>query len=217
MSELWTEERARAAEEAIGYRFRDRALLRTCFTHATYANEHGGESNERLEFLGDAVLQLAVTEALYGAKASDEGKLTELRKQFVSKPALERAEARLGLMRFLLYAGGESNVGGKTASNLMEAVIGGVYLDGGFGAAQELLGRCLEEIESENHKTRLQEYVQGRIQELPRYEVQGVQGRYECVATALGKSARGEGESKKAAETAAAKALLRLLAGEERG
>ena len=120
------------AERALGYAFRDKALLHVCFTHASVAGE---ESNERLEFLGDAVLELYVTEKLYRDSGAREGELTELRKRFVSREALSAAEARLGLVRFLRYAGGEDALRGKTASNLYEAAVGAIYLDGGYAAA----------------------------------------------------------------------------------
>ena len=101
--EDWSETTYSELESAIGYSFKDRALLKTCFTHTSYTNFCGEENNERLEFLGDAVLGLAVTEMLYHGDKADEGKLTERRKQFVSKPALEKAERKVGLMRFLRY------------------------------------------------------------------------------------------------------------------
>ena len=198
-------------EEALGYTFQDKQLLLTAFTHSSYAYQHGVESNERLEFLGDAVLQLAVTEMLLLTSKEDEGKLTELRKQYVSKPALEQAEKRVDLMRFLRYSGGENNVGGKTRSNLFEAVIGAIYLDGGLEAAKQFLRTHLSEIASENHKTVLQEYVQEREKTPPVYDTQEVEGGFECIAKALGCSASGFGTSKKAAETEAARKLFKIL------
>ena len=198
-------------EEVLGYTFRDKQLLLTAFTHSSYAYQHGVESNERLEFLGDAVLQLAVTEMLLLTSKEDEGKLTELRKQYVSKPALEQAETRMNLMRFLRYSGGESNVGGKTRSNLFEATVGAIYLDGGLNAAKQFLRTHLSEIASENHKTVLQEYVQEREKTPPVYDVQEVEGGFECSVKALGASASGFGTSKKAAETEAARKLYQIL------
>ncbi len=209
--EEWTDKTYRDVEEAIGYRFRDRDLLLTCFTHTSYTNHCGGKNNERLEFLGDAVLGLSVTEALFRGKRGDEGKLTELRKQYVSKPALEEAERRAGLMRFLRYCGGEGNVGGKTASNLFEAVTAGIYLDGGIKEVNRFLNRFLAEIETENYKTLLQEYVQERTKSMPKYSVKEQNGAYVCRVSALGKEAAGKGESKKAAETQAAKRLYQLF------
>ncbi len=206
--EDWTEQTLREAEESIGYCFRDKALLKTCFTHTSFTNHCGEENNERLEFLGDAVLGLAVTETLFREKRDDEGKLTELRKQFVSKPALEQAEKRARLMRFLRYFGGTENVRGKTASNLFEAVTAGIYLDGGLEEVRRFLARYLTEIETENYKTILQEYVQERTKGTPAYSVREKGGTFFCRVTALGSEASGEGESKKAAETQAAKNLF---------
>lgn len=209
--EDWSEETYRAAEEAIGYTFKDRALLKTCFTHTSYTNLRGEENNERLEFLGDAVLLLAVTETLFAQRRDDEGKLTELRKQYVSKDALQPAEERAGLMRFLRYSGGAENLRGKTSSNLFEAVTAGIYLDGGMAEVKRFLERFLSEIETENYKTILQEYVQERTKSTPEYSVREEGGGYSCVVRALGKEASGRGESKKAAQTHAAKNLYRIL------
>lgn len=209
--ENWTEETFRAAESALLHRFSDRGLLLTCFTHKSYANAFGGEHNERLEFLGDAVLGLAVTEELFGRSGADEGKLTERRKGYVSQSALECAEKKAGLMRFLRYSGGEHNVGGKTASNLFEACVAGLYLDGGMGAVKKFLGEYLSETDTENYKSRLQEYVQERVPETPAYFPKETGDGFECTVKALGKSAKGIGASKKAAETAAAKRLLEIF------
>lgn len=207
----WQEETYRLAEEHIGYRFSDRKLLKTCFTHTSYTNVGGGENNERLEFLGDAVLQLCVTEELYTDVGESEGELTELRKQYVSQKALEAAERRAGLMEFLRHSGGESNVGGKTASNLFEAVVAGIYLDGGMDEAKAFLKRYLVRIERENDKNLLQELVQERERRTPSYRVEERDGSYFCTVRALGKQACGEGASKKQAETRAAHALYQIL------
>lgn len=209
--EEWSEETAEQAEEAIGYRFRDKELLKTCFTHTSYANLGGGGHNERLEFLGDAVLELCVSEELFHRSGGDEGKLTELRKQYVSRSALECAEKRAGLMRFLRYSGGKSNVSGKTPSNLFEAVVAGIYLDGGMGEVKKFLSRFLAETQTENYKSLLQELVQKRPNSFPEYRVKEQDGKFVCTVSALGQSAKGEGESKKAAETAAAQALYHKL------
>lgn len=209
--EDWTEETGREAEKAMGYAFSDKALLKTCFTHKSWANAVGGAHNERLEFLGDAVLELCVTETLYASLDEDEGKLTERRKQLVSMRALERAERRAGLMRFLRFSGGENNVSGKTSSNLFEAVVAGIYLDGGAGEAKKFLSRFLSETDADNYKSRLQEIVQERERRTPQYEVRESEEGFVCTVRALGRSARGTGTSKKAAETEAAKKLCQIL------
>lgn len=204
-----------AIERVLGYHFKDKDLLGTAFTHSSYAYQFGAESNERLEFLGDAVLQLAVTETLLASCKEDEGKLTELRKQYVSRSALEQAEARAGLMQYLRYAGSRENIGGKTNSNLFEAVVGAIYLDGGARPVKKFLNKYLIKIETENYKTILQEYVQERQKSVPAYHVREYEGQFECTVSALGLSATGMGASKKAAETAAAKALCEKLKKEE--
>ena len=207
----WTNDDYFEVEALVGHTFSDRALLKTCFTHATHANAAGETSNERLEFLGDAVLQLIVTEELFLKENRPEGELTELRKQYVSKSALTRAEENAGLKKYLLYTGGENNVSGKTASNLFEAVVGGLYLDGGLRAAKAFLKKYLVPSGTDNYKTLLQEYVQERTRSTPVYEVREEEGGFFCCVRALGEEATGRGESKKGAETKAARALLTKL------
>ena len=207
MSAAWREEELAAAEQALGYAFSDRELLKTCLTHASLVNS-GEVSNERLEFLGDAVVELLVTEKLYRDVDAREGTLTELRKRYVSKGALERAEGRVGLMRFLHYAGGADALRGKTASNLFEAAVGAIYLDGGYRAAEEFLSRTLVEAGTENYKSALQEYLQGRGYAAPVYETAADGALFVCEAHALGMNAQGRGATKKLAEQAAAKLLF---------
>ncbi len=211
--EDWTEETYAAAEEAIGYAFSDRELLKTCFTHSTYTEAFGGENNERLEFLGDAVLQLAVTETLFERSGADEGKLTARRQHLVSESALTETERRAGFMRFLRYSGGEHNIEGKTASNLVEAIVAGIYRDsGGLREVKAFLKRFLVETGQEKDpKTRLQEYVQEVAKTTPNYFSCEREGRYESTVCALGQKAHGSGTSKKAAEMAAADALYGKL------
>lgn len=204
-----------AAEKTIGYVFRDKELLKSCLTHKSWSNTNGGEDNERLEFLGDAVLELIVTEALYKSTHLNEGALTGLRQQYVSQTALEAACEKLGLKRFLRYSGGENNVGGKTASNLFEAVLGGIYLDGGMKEARLFLNKFLKMSDTENYKSLLQEFVQERTKTTPTYSVKESEGGYTCVVRALGRQAVGKGSSKKAAETEAAKSLYEIVKREE--
>ena len=194
-----------AAQQAIGYPFRNRELLKACFTHRSYSNVFGGKDNERLEFLGDAVLELAVTEELFRSDENREGVLTERRQQLVSQSALEAACDRAGLMRFLRHSGGEKNLGGKTRSNLFE------YLDGGMECVRPFLKRYLMVCPTENYKTLLQEYVQEREKRTPVYFTEERGEGYRSTVTALGERAEGFGESKKAAETAAARKLYQIL------
>ena len=196
------------AERALGYRFRDAALLERCFTHASVT---GKENNERLEFLGDAVLELYVTEKVLSDASAREGELTRRRQRYVSRAALEDAAHRLGILSFLQYAGGEDVLRGKTASNLFEAAVGAIYLDGGYAAAAEFLSRTLAEREPENYKSLLQEYVQERARPTPVYEPRAAAGGFVCEVCALGGSAQGSGTTKRAAEQAAAKVLYGKL------
>lgn len=196
------------AEQALGYRFRDKRLLEICFTHASVTGE---ESNERLEFLGDAVLELYVTEKLYHSSAAREGELTELRKRYVSRDALSAAEEKLGLLSYLHYTGGEDALKGKTASNLYEAAVGAIYLDGGYAAAQKFLARTLTKTDIGNYKTALQEFMQQREHATPVYQTREEGDEFVCEVHALGANACGRGASKKLAEQAAAKLLIGKL------
>lgn len=209
--EDFSEQDLELAQKAIGYRFRDKELLKTCFTHKTYSNAFGGENNERLEFLGDAVLELCVTEALYRGLSSDEGELTGIRQQLVSQSALEAACDRAALRKFLRYSGGENNVAGKTPSSLFEAVIAGVYLDGGLKEAKKFIDAFLVNSGEKNYKSLLQELVQETMKRPPDYVTEERDGKYYSVVKALGREAQGEGTGKKAAEIAAAKALYQSL------
>ncbi len=209
----WTEETERQAENAIGYSFRDKRLLKQCFTHTTYANAKGCDHNERLEFLGDAVVGLYVTEELYRNTKSGEGKLTDLRKNYVSEEALNAAAEKAGLMQFLLVSGKAENIGKKPPSNLFEAVAAGIFLDGGRKRANEFLSRFITEVKTENAINELQEYVQAITHaNLPQYtDCVLKKERFHCTVSALGDRAEGSGETKQAAKTQAAKNLLEIL------
>ena len=203
-------------EKKIGYVFRDKALLEEAFTHSTYANAHGGKDNERMEYLGDAVLQLVVTEWQYLRYAkADEGAMTRGRQQLVCEDALLDAVKELNIDRYLLIAGSKANVGKKTVSSLFETVTAAIYLDGGYLPAKEFIYRfALDHIQplTENAKGALQEYLQNAGEELPVYatEKKGKDNAPVFIATvtALGMREVGEGSSKKQAEQAAAAALL---------
>ena len=214
--EDWTGSTYDAAERAIGYRFHDRELLKTCFTHSTYRNNvaHGGADNERLEFLGDAVLQLVISDYLFRTSGSDEGKLTERRKGYVSKEALTPVAERLGLMKFLRHSNREEDMGGKNGkilSSLVEAVTAGIYLDGGMAAAEAFLRRNLEYMDMESPISALQVYVQDRTRSTPVYHDREDGGEFEAEVLALGARGTGRGKSKQAAKEAAAKMLLQKL------
>lgn len=202
-----------AAERAIGYRFSDRTLLGRCFVHSSLAEVTGEESNERLEFLGDAVVQLYVTDLLYHASSAREGVLTAMRQNYVSRGAMEAACEALGLMQHLRRTG-DVPLHGKTAANLFEAVAGAIYLDGGYAAAKAFLARSLLPIEEENSKAALQEFVQARVHALPVYVSEERTAGVVCTVTAMGESATAQAPTKKLAERAAAKLLFGKLSGQ---
>lgn len=210
-SQDWDEHIPPLAQAALGYTFQDKSLLKQCFTHKSFADNNREPDNERLEFLGDAVLQLAVSESLYLRETADEGSMTETRKRYVSREALTNAAKKADILQFLRYAGGEDTIGGKTPSNLFEAVVAGIYLDGGMNAARAFLKRFLEEGEFCNYKSLLQEYVQERTKNKPEYVTRETENGYGCTVRALGKEAEGFGKAKKLAEVSAAEKLLKLF------
>ena len=128
-------------EEKIGYSFKDKLLLRTCFTHTSYSNEHGEESNENLEFLGDSILNFTVAEYLFKAHSGDEGDMTKRRAELVSTEPIGEAVRRMGLDEFLLVGEGEKNRKPKLnmCADLFEAVVAGIYLDGGEERAKKFI------------------------------------------------------------------------------
>lgn len=204
------------AEKIIGYAFSDKELLRTCFTHSSYLNEHPGQiGNERLEFLGDAVLELIFSEELFFTGAS-EGDMTEKRRRLVSDETLREVVIDLSLDKFLMYAGGKSNLGKKAIPSLLEAIIGGIYIDGGYDEAKKFVLRCISCGEQENYVGRAQEYFQQKGKRLPKYFVTNTVGKdndvtFTVVAdTDMGKFS-GIGKTKKAARMAAAKQLCSAI------
>jgi ribonuclease-3 len=181
----------RELEAELGYRFGQGLWLAEAMTHPSYRAEHGRveRDNQRLEFLGDAVLQLIATDFLFRRYPDlEEGPLTRLRSLITSEPALARFAAHLGLGRFLLLGKGERHSGGEErASNLadaFEALLGALYLDGGLPAATAVLDRAvtaimpdpLQALAAENPKGRLQELTQERQGAAPVYEVLAVTG-----------------------------------------
>lgn len=206
-------------EEKIGYTFQNKALLKEAFTHSTYSNAFGGKDNERMEYLGDAVLQLVVTEWQYlRDKKAPEGELTRERQKYVCEGALEDAVRALELQKYLLVSGGRANVGKKTVSSLFETVIAAIYLDGGYTPAKEFIlthGRLEQESIPRNYKGAVQEFLQKKGVEPPRYKTEK-SGKdnapvFKATVFAMGVMACGEGGSKKEAEQEAAKALLENL------
>ena len=224
---------------ALGYAFGQPQLLRQALTHRSLINERpsesqGQEHNERLEFLGDAVVDLSVGHQLMERlPQAREGELSKLRAMLVSEASLALSAERLGLGSHLRLGRGEEQTGGRRKASILadalEAVLGAIFLDGGFGAAdatvRRLLGSLLETAVDgaldRDHKTRLQELAQGQLHQMPRYEVLEERGpdhaKVFTVGVFLGERelARAEGHSKKAAEQhAACRALEALQPGE---
>ncbi|MDP2648739.1 MAG: ribonuclease III [bacterium] len=217
-------------QEKIGYSFKDRRFLETAFTHRSYLNENrktGREHNERLEFLGDAVLELVVTEFLfakYPEKA--EGELTAYRAALVNTQSISDAAVVLGMNDYLLLSRGEARDTGRARliilANAFEALIGAIYLDGGYKSAADFIGAQLfhkteEVVEKrlwQDAKSRFQELAQERVGVTPAYQMLNQSGpdheRQFVVGAFIGeeKVAIGEGRSKQEAEQAAAEKAL---------
>lgn len=203
-------------ENKLGYSFKNKDLLKQAFTHSSYANRFGEKSNERLEYLGDAVLQFVVTEWQYKQDAfANEGKLTALRQKLVCRDALDSAVDGLGIWQYLLSSGSQYNINGKAKSSLFEAVIAAVYLDGGYEEARSFVlqrGNIEFDVVAGNPKGELKEYLEKRGAKEPIYRVEQT-GKdnapiFHCEVYALGASARGDGKTKKEAEATAAARLL---------
>lgn len=198
-------------EQKIGYVFCDKRLLLTAFTHSSYKNVHGGEDNERLEYLGDAVLQLLVTEQQY-LEGGSEGEMTKSRQALVRQSSLKAAVEAIGIAEDLLVCGGKDNVGDKTIASLYESVLAAIYLDGGLQAAREFLARHPLPLMEDNFKGKLQEFLQKRGKACPVYTFEKC-GKdnaptFVCRVEADGKTAEGRGATKRAAEQLAAQAWL---------
>jgi ribonuclease-3 len=214
-------------EEIIGYRFRNTELLLEALTHKSYAFERDAEKhNERLEFLGDSVLSVVVARLLFDDHPEeDEGRLSKHRASLVSRASLARWADRINLGPHLRLGSGEESTGGRTRpsllANALEAVIGAVYVDGGFDEAHDLVHRCFlderEEFVESDFKSRLQELVQKRHQSMPTYIILKATGpdhdKTFSVEVAFGKKTlgTGAGKTKKEAEQEAARdALIRF-------
>jgi ribonuclease-3 len=218
------EDRHQRIEAVLGYHFRDAAHLDTALRHSSWSNEHPGVGgdNERLEFLGDAVLDLVVGHRLMERYPQlKEGELSVTRAQVVSEAGLAETSARLGLGDFLLLGKGEERSGGRQKpsilADVLEAVVAAVYFDGGYAAAFELVCRLLssriETVEFQgfyDYKTRLQEYCQGTLKMTPVYSVLAEVGpdhdKRFVISVTIGHKewARSIGRSKKEAEQTAA-------------
>lgn len=214
-------------ERALNYQFADSGLLRQALTHKS----HGSHNNERLEFLGDAVLGFVVADLLYRRRPElPENDMTVVRAALVRKDALASVARGLGLGRFLLLGSGEHRSGGFDRSSILadalEAVIGAVHLDGGIDKASTLIESWLSEpIETldpndlKDAKTRLQEFLQGFGRPLPAYSVADLSGKdharlfvVQCELTDSKEVFKAEGKSRRAGEKAAAALALLSLA-----
>ncbi len=214
-------------QQRLGYRFAQPALLQRALTHRSWGAEH----NERLEFLGDAVLSLAVSALLYERfSGSDEGDLTRVRAHLVREDSLHRAALALGLPEAMRLSDGETRGGGAQRPSILadgvEALIGAVFIDGGFAPAQALVQRLFgeviqaTEVESwtKDAKTELQEWLQARRIAVPAYRITATRGQahaqtfeVECAVAALGLAEQGEGRSRRTAEQEAARRMLDAL------
>lgn len=222
-------------EKGLGYAFENRALLMNALTHSSYANENrerGVQDNERLEFLGDAILGFVVADYLYRRfPAKPEGELTRIRADLVCETNLARQADTIRLGEYLLLGHGEEHGGGRKrasiVSDAMESVIAAAYMDGGFLAAKGIIDRLiLRDVSSTrphnfDYKTALQELVQRQKDQTLRYELIGESGpdhdKHFTVEVLLnGRSVgKGVGSSKKRAEQAAAEAAIQTLFPEE--
>ena len=221
-----------ALQKRLGYRFGQGALLSRALTHRSFGAEH----NERLEFLGDAVLQTAVSALLYERFAgSDEGDMTRVRAHLVREDSLHRAALALALPEVLRLSDGEARGGGAQRASILadalEALIGAVFLDGGFTPAQALVQRLFGETIattevdswSKDAKTELQEWLQARKLAVPAYRIAATRGQahaqtfdVECAVLSLGLTEHGEGKSRRVAEQEAARRMLAALKASDR-
>jgi ribonuclease-3 len=221
-----------ALQKRLGHHFARPALLVQALTHRSFGAEH----NERLEFLGDAVLSLGVSALLYQRfSGSDEGDLTRVRAHLVREDSLHRAALALGLPAMLRLSEGEGRGGGAQRPSILadalEAVIGAVFVDGGYAPAQavvqRLFGEVIQATEADSWtkdaKTELQEWLQARRIAVPAYRITATRGQahaqtfeVECAVPALGLAERGEGRSRRIAEQEAARRLLDALKASDR-
>lgn len=219
-------------EKALGVQFNDPSLLERAMCHTSYLNEPPGKSlvsNERMEFLGDAILGFIIADKLYADFASSEGELTKMRASLVRQETLAELAKRLGLGAYLLLGKGEETSGGRqkptNLARALEALVAAVFLDKGIEPTREFVQRVFQdEFDSlakgdaeVNFKSKLQELLQSNGRKTPTYEVVNTSGlEHDRVFTVEVRSGndvlgRGSGKSKKMAETEAARAALANL------
>ena len=216
-----------ALQTRLQHQFANTKLLTLALTHRSFGSNH----NERLEFLGDSVLNLAVSRMLYTALHDQpEGDLSRVRANLVKQDTLHRLAVDLGLVGLVRLGEGEMRSGGQQRPSILadalEAVIGSVFLDAGFEVAQALVLRLFEKVDlsptmtaaAKDPKTELQEWLQSKRWQLPVYRVVGTTGAahqqtfdVECEVPEMKQSQRGIGSSRRSAEQAAAAAMLQWL------
>jgi len=226
------DERLDELQRRLGHRFDRPELLVRALTHRSVGADH----NERLEFLGDAVLSLAVSSLLFERFAgSDEGDLTRVRAHLVREESLHRVALQVGLPDVVRLSEGEARGGGAQRASILadalEGLIGAVFLDGGFDAARALVQRLFGEVIAgteiggwaKDAKTELQEWLQARRLPVPTYRIAATRGQahaqtfeVECVVPALGLTEAGEGRSRRQAEQEAARRMLDALKASDR-
>ena len=214
-------------QRTLQYSFQNPALLQRALTHRSFS----ADNNERLEFLGDSVLSLAISSLLYERlRELPEGDLSRVRSNLVKEGTLHQIALKLQLPDLLRLGEGESKSGGKQRPSILadavEAILGAVYLDAGYAAGEKLVNHLFEGVDINPHmravekdpKTALQEWLQGRRMQLPQYSVSKITGaahkqtfEVECVISELRLGARGTGGSRRTGEQAAAAAMLEIL------
>jgi ribonuclease III len=214
-------------QQRLQHEFRQVALLKQALTHRSFSADH----NERLEFLGDSVLNLAVSGMLYQALgAQHEGELSRVRANLVKQDTLHKIAQELSLGNLIQLGEGELRSGGSKRPSILadslEAVIGAVYLDAGFEKAAALVRRLFDKVEinpdmsaaAKDAKTELQELLQGKKLKLPAYNVMSITGaahrqtfEVQCAIEQMQREARGFGSSRRAAEQEAAATMLTQL------
>ena len=214
-------------QQQLQHDFQNPALLQRALTHRSFS----ADNNERLEFLGDSVLSLAISSLLYQRlRELPEGDLSRVRSNLVKEGTLHQIAVKLQLSDLLRLGEGEAKSGGKNRPSILadavEAILGAVYLDAGFAAGEKLVHRLFEGVDINPHmraaekdpKTALLEWLQGRRMNVPQYSVVNITGAahkqtfdVECVIPELRLGARGQGGSRRIGEQAAAAAMLEIL------
>ena len=216
--------------KALDYQFDDPSLFAQALTHRSAT----GANNERLEFLGDAVLNFVISEAIFAIRPeADEGDLSRLRASLVKDTSLAKIASDVGLGEHLILGSGERKTGGHRRESILadalEAIFGAVYLDSGFEAAASIIGQVFEQrLEELPHaddlrdaKTRLQEWLQARKLSLPDYDLLAITGKahqqkfaVSCTVSELSQTTEGAATTRRKAEQEAARRMLKILSGE---